>query len=83
MEGELKKLVQSLMKEEDSINWGWGCQAIELISKKVDEAKKEFPFLEKNILLHGDSFKIEDTLEETVKAQERWFKRWFGEAGEP
>jgi len=45
----------------------------------LDEAQKEFPFLEKFVVSHPELKDGEQIIEECLKAQEQWFQKWFGD----
>lgn len=66
--GEFQKLLTDLLNTDDSVNWGWGYQALELIEQKIEEARREFP----------DVNMINITISRFEIAVLDWFERWFG-----
>lgn len=69
---ELVKLIENLKKEKDFVNWGWGCQAIEIIEQKIENMKQDFPIR----CIHSDSrtwFYVDS------KKVMEWYQKYLGD----
>lgn len=51
----------------------------EEIKQALDEAKKEFPWLEGFIINHPELNGGQVIIEQCLMAQEKWFLKWFGD----